>query len=182
MTDLDRLLHDLPISPAPIDELIATGHARRRRRRGLTVIAVVTGVLVVGGIAIGSHPVGDDDRAIQPAGPTAPSTDVITHDDEPAFSDASAGLEPSGRPVWDADSRTLRYLSSYSYDGCGANASSSWDNGALVIELTPDPGRPGFGCTAIGTNVVTVVHGLQEQPRSVVVIDHGIRQVWPAIA
>jgi hypothetical protein len=180
MTDLDRLLLDLPIAPAPVGELIATGGRRRRRRRGLVVVGALAGVLVTGGIAVGSRPVADDDRAVQPAGPVSPVTEVVNHN-ENAFAKAASGLEPTARPVWDGTTRTLRYLSSLSYGGCGADATTSYEHDALVVELVSDPGEPGRGCTMEASAVVAVVRGLAEQPRTVVVVDNGVRYAWPVL-
>ncbi|GAA1152300.1 hypothetical protein [Nocardioides aquiterrae] len=151
-------------------------------RRGLVVVGALTAVLVAGGVAIGARPVGNADRAVQPAGPVTPAAQVVNHNDEPAFSRAAAGLRPAARPVWDTDTGTLRYLSSFSYGGCGANATTRYDDDTLGVDITPDEGEPGLGCTTEAGAVVVVIRGLEDQPRTVAVVDSGVRHVWTAIS
>lgn len=60
---LERLLRDLPVGPAPIEEMLVTGRARKTRRRRLSIAGVAAvAVLAVGGGAVAAQQAGGADE------------------------------------------------------------------------------------------------------------------------
>lgn len=52
---LERIWDDLPIGPAPVEQLLTTGHAARRRRRAIVAGAALTGAVMIG-VGIAAQP------------------------------------------------------------------------------------------------------------------------------
>lgn len=115
---LNRLADDCPVSPPPVQTVVAGGErrARDRRRAGVAIAALtVVGIAAGTSLALGGLPVNNDTGPTPAAGPTAPPG--WEHLTGPALADA-VGLTPV--PLADVDQTPA----------C---------DGAVVVEFTNHP-------------------------------------------
>lgn len=183
MTDLDHLLAELPIEPAPLDELVVAGHHRKLRRRFVGGAAACALVLVAGGIVALSGGDGPSGRAVDPAGPgeapsEAPSVRVIGTA-APEFGRLYTELN-GAEPFWEAETESVYYLSGPSYSSsCPPLGKVTTDGATMTLTLEDDPTVQ--DCTADAGSVIAVVEDVPEKPDELTISDISTQRTLPLL-
>jgi hypothetical protein len=180
MTDLDHLLAELPVEPAPLDELVVRGHHRRMRRRFVGAAATAAAVVVIAsGVVALSGGDGPSGRAVDPAGPSeTPSVRVIGTDSS-EFDLLYPQLD-GAEPFWEAETESVYYLSGPSYSSsCPPLGKVTTDGDAMTLTLEDDPAVQ--DCTADAGAVIAVVEHVPEKPDELTISDISTQRTLPLL-
>lgn len=177
MNDLDHLLADLPVAPAPLDELVVRGHHRRLRRR-LVGAATVGAVVVAGGIALLGGQGEPGRRAVDPAGDGASTPAVrIVGTASPDFERLHAELQ-GAEPFWEAETEAVYYVSAPAFSSsCPPTGTVSSADGTMTLTLEDDP--TGGDCTADAGPVIAVVEHVPVKPDQLTISDVSTQLTLP---
>jgi len=180
MTDLDHLLADLPVEPAPLDELVVIGHHRRLRRRLVGGAAACALLLVAGGVVAVSGSGGPGGRAVDPAGgpDDAPAVRVVGTA-SPDFDRLYAELS-GAEPFWEAETESVYYVSGPAFSSsCPPVGRVTSAGGAMTLTLESDPGDADRVCTADAGAVIAVVEHVPVKPDELTVADISTQRTLP---
>lgn len=181
MTDLDHLLAELPIEPAPLDELVVRGHHRRLRRRLAGAAALGAVVVVAGGIALLGGSGSPGGRAVDPAGAGGGSDPAvrIVGTASPEFERMYAELS-GAEPFWEAETESVYYVSAPAFSGsCPPVGTVSTAAGAMTLSLAADPADQ--ACTADAGPVIAVVEHVPVKPDELTISDISTQRTLPLL-
>lgn len=179
MNDLDHLLAELPVEPAPLDELVVRGHHLHLRRRFVGAAVVGAVVVVAGGIALLGGSSSPGGRAVDPAADRPPVVRVVGTA-SPDFERLYAELD-GAEPFWEAETEAVYYVSPPSFSSsCPPVGRVTEVDGAMTLALEADPSIPSTQpCTADAGPVIAVVENVPSKPDELTISDLSTQLTLP---
>lgn len=171
-TPLLERLADLPLTSAPVDEIVLGGRAAIRRRRrtvlasGAAAVALVAGASALAAATTDRH----DSRDGVVATPGPATTELTVRAFTPGDPDSEHLLDAvAGRAVWNEQAHTVMYGSTMSYSGsCPVEGRATIDaTGSMALSIDQTLSN----CTADARRALVVIQGVDHPPTTMKVTD-----------
>lgn len=187
-TALDRLLDQVPVGQAPVGDLLAAGHAAKRRQRRTLISGVAAAtVLVIGGGTIATQALSDSNgQNNNPVADRSPGTvnDLKVRVESGVAKEVGVltdDMSSAELAFWDTDSQSVIYVSDYAYSSsCPPTASADVaEDGAVTLNVRDYDYDGQEVCTADAGRVTVFIDGLTHPPSALTVKDKAETRTLP---